>query len=230
MNQADTSYQDGELRDESGLKTLADAYLGRLLQADRHAASRMILDAVDQGTSVRDIYLNVFQPSQYEVGRLWQNNQISVAQEHFCTAATQMIMSQLYPVIFNSEKNGLRLVATCVGGELHEIGMRMVTDFFEMEGWDTYYLGANTPAESIIHTLQEKKTDIIAISASMTFKIDAVIGLISDIRASESAENSKILVGGRPFNIAPDLWRRVHADGYAPDAQSAITSAENLLK
>ena len=45
------------------------------------------------------------------------------------------------------------MVATCIGGELHEIGIRMVADFFEMEGWDTYYLGANTPADAVVAEL-----------------------------------------------------------------------------
>ncbi|MDZ7776615.1 MAG: hypothetical protein U5L09_13885 [Bacteroidales bacterium] len=55
-------------------------------------------------------------------------------------------MSQLYPYIFNSQRVGKSMVAATVGGELHEMGIRMVADFFEMEGWDTWYLGANAPA------------------------------------------------------------------------------------
>lgn len=73
------------------------------------------------GTPVKEIHLHVFQPAQYEVGRLWQMNRITVAQEHYCTAATQLIMSQLYPHIFASVKNGCTLGATCVGGDLHEV-------------------------------------------------------------------------------------------------------------
>ena len=109
---------------------------------------RFVLDAVNSGVPVRDIYLQVFQPAQYEIGRLWQTNRISVAQEHYCTAATQLIMSQLYPLIFSSPRNGLRMVAACVQGDSHELGLRMVSDFFELEGWDTLFLGASTPAGS----------------------------------------------------------------------------------
>ena len=118
---------------------LAVSYLNTLLAGDSHLANQLILDAVRHGFGVKDIYLHVFQPCQQEIGRLWQMNRISVAQEHFCTVVTQTIMSQLYPYIFATEKNGRRLVATSVSGELHEIGMRMVADFLEMEGWTTYY-------------------------------------------------------------------------------------------
>jgi methanogenic corrinoid protein MtbC1 len=124
---------------------LATRYLDTLLAGDRQAASALILEAVSAGASVRDIYLLVFQRSQHEIGRRWQLNEMSVAEEHFCTAATQLIMSQLYPQIFSTARRNRKLVAACVGGDLHEIGVRMVADFFEMDGWDTYYVGANMP-------------------------------------------------------------------------------------
>lgn len=76
---------------------LALQYTQMLLQGDRHSAGKLIFDAVKSGVPIKEIYLYVFQPSQYEIGRLWQNNKISVAKEHFCTASTQFIISQLYP-------------------------------------------------------------------------------------------------------------------------------------
>ena len=131
------------------------------MDGDRHSAGKLIIEAVDNGISVKDIYLHVFQSSLYEVGRLWQENKITVAQEHYITAATQLIMSQLYPYISNNEKTGKVLVATSVSRELHEVGVRMVADFFEMDGWKTYYLGANTPTESVIQTIKSKKANLI---------------------------------------------------------------------
>jgi len=214
---------------DDALGDLARAYLGALLSGDRHRASDIVLAAVEAGTSVRDVYLRVFQPVQHEVGRLWQTNQVSVAQEHFITAATQMVMSQLYPRIFRSTKIGRRLVATCVGGELHEIGVRMVADFFEMEGWDTYYLGASTPAASILDTIAAREADVLAVSTTITYNVGELRDLVAEVRASHVAADLRILVGGRPFNLDPELWRRVEADGYAPDALGAIRTAESLL-
>ncbi len=211
------------------LTGLARAYLDALLLGDRQAASRMILDSAGQGTDIKDIYLEVFQRSQREIGRLWQTNQISVAQEHYCTAATQMVMSQLYPFIFASARKGRRMGATCVGGELHEIGARMVADFFEMDGWDTYFLGANTPIEAVLRAVAEREAELLAISATMTFHIDKVSSLISEVRRAGLDGRTKMLVGGYPFNIAPTLWRSVQADGYARDARQALEMAESLL-
>jgi methanogenic corrinoid protein MtbC1 len=211
------------------LTDLAKDYLAALLKNDRNAANRMILQAVDKGVKVKDIYLYVFQRTLYEIGRLWQTKKISVSQEHYCSAATQLIMSQLYPNILPADKKGLRLVATCVGSELHEIGARMIADFFEMDGWDTYFLGANMPSESIVLTAMELNADILAISATMTFHLGFVRNLIEKLHSKDPRRRIKIMVGGYPFNIADGLWKQIGADGYARDAQEALVVANTLI-
>lgn len=207
---------------------LARHYLDALLAADRDRASTLILDAIQAGVRVSELYIHVFQPSQQEVGRLWQLNQVSVAQEHYCSAATQLIMSQLYAHILGSEKNGHTIVAACVAEDLHEIGVRMVADFFEMEGWKTIYLGANTPVSSIVTTLNEQRADILALSATMPYHIQSVVDVIKAVRASD-ARQVKVLVGGHSFNRTPDLWKKIGADGFAADAATALVVAHNLL-
>ncbi len=212
------------------LADLARAYLDALLQADRRRASQLVMDAVQQGVPVRDIYLHVFQRSQYEVGRLWQQNEISVGQEHLCTAATQLIMSQLYAFIFGTERKHLRVVAACVGGDLHEIGIRMIADFFEMDGWDTFYLGADVPSASILQAVTDRQAHVLAISATLLSHVALVAEVIAVIRADAACRDLIILVGGHPFNVAPDLWREMGADGCATDALRAIDLAEQLMR
>lgn len=218
------------LHEGEPLSPLAHQYLEALRRGERHLASQLVLNAVAAGTPVKEIYLHVFQTAQYEIGRLWQTNRISVAQEHYCTAATQLIMSQLYPHVFATAKNGRTLIATCVAGDLHEIGIRMVADFFEMDGWSTFYLGSNTPHSSVIRTIVEKKADVLAVSATISYHVEAVRDLIRAVRTNPACGKVKILAGGYPFNKDPDLWKKVGADGYAADAQQAISLAEQIMK
>lgn len=221
---------DSFLQDELPLNHLSKQYLDALLRGDRRIAGQMVMDALESGqASVRDLYLHVFQRSQHEIGRLWQTNQVSVAQEHYCTAATQLIMSQLYPYIFSGERNNRQMIAASIGGELHELGIRMVADFFEMEGWDTYYLGANTPESTILATVAEKQPDLLAISATITYNVRSVAQLITAIRERPDTRHVKILVGGYPFNVSPTLWRKIGADGYAENAQDATIKAAELV-
>lgn len=208
---------------------LGRMYLSLVLAGERGAAQTLILNSVKSGKPVKEIYLDVFQPVQYEIGRLWQTNQISVAQEHYATGVTQLVMSQLYPYMFTGEKKEKKMVSTCISGELHEIGIRMVTDFFEMDGWDTYYLGASTPPMGVIQFLKEVKPEILAISVTMTYHLNEVRNLIQMVRESQEINGkTKILVGGYPFKVADNLWMEVGADAFAGDANDALEKAARL--
>lgn len=221
--------QEVTVSDETRIRKLAQEYTDALLKTDHARASRMVLDALEHGINVSDIYLGVFQWSQYEIGRLWQSGQISVAQEHYCTAATQLVLSQLYPYIFTEKRSWYRILVVCVAGELHELGARMVADFFQMEGWNTFYTGANTPTKDIARTLEDFQPHILAVSATMHYHITEVKALISQIRQSDRGRKVPILVGGYTFNVVPDSWRKIGADGYSPDARAAVDLARQLL-
>ncbi|MFZ5351203.1 MAG: cobalamin B12-binding domain-containing protein [Bacillota bacterium] len=214
--------------EETGLNELAERYLTLLLNNDRYNASKLVLDAVEGGICVKDIYMDVFQESQKRLGVLWHLNKISVAQEHYCTAATQLIMSQLYPKIFSTGKNGKRAVFASIAGELHEIGARMVADFFEMDGWDSHYLGANTPVQSIISFIENVKPHMIGISVTMSFNLASAEQLIAKIR-SQAGGDIVILLGGYPFNNIPDLWKSIGADACSGNALDALITADRLL-
>jgi methylmalonyl-CoA mutase cobalamin-binding domain/chain len=206
---------------------LTRAYLDALLRGDRRTASRLVLDRVEAGTPVREIYLDVFQPALREVGRLWQSNGITVAHEHFVTAATQAIMSQLYPYVFTGEARGKTMVATCVSGDLHEVGVRMVADCFEMAGWDSHYLGANAPSRDVVTTLRERKASVLGLSVTIASHLKPAAELISMARDAMGAD-LVILVGGYPFIIDPNLWRRIGADGMADSAGGAVDMVEAI--
>lgn len=217
------------LEEDAPMTPLARQYLEALRQGQHHAASQLILGAVERGTPVRDIYLGVFEPVQREIGRLWQLNQLSVAQEHSGSATTQRIMSQLYPKVFSPGNNDRTILATSVEGEQHAIGARMVADFFEMAGWHTHYLGADTPIADIIAAAVEHRTDVLALSASMLPHIEAVRVMIASARERADCAGMKIIVGGSLFNQNPDLWRQIGADGTAPNALEAVELGNRIV-
>lgn len=210
------------------LTPLAREYLDELLSGDRHRARTLIFRALEGGLDLRNLYLDVLQPVQREVGRLWEINAISVAQEHFCTAVSQLIVSQLYPEITARPRNGLVLVASCVGRELHELGLRMVADFFELAGWDTRFFGANMPVDEVVSALNETRADVLAVSTTMMCHIEGLRRLVG--RARERCHHDlKILAGGLPFNNLPGLWRSVGADGSARNADEAVETAGRII-
>jgi MerR family transcriptional regulator, light-induced transcriptional regulator len=217
------------IADTEPLAGLAKKYLRLLLNGDRHGAGRLVLDSAEAGTDVKDIYLYVFQSCQYEIGRLWQMNRITVAQEHYCTAATQVLMAQFYPQIFSSEKNGYRFVAASVAGELHELGPRMACDFLELAGWDTDYLGANTPIDGIVQMVLDRDPDALGLSATLSFHVAEIEKTIAAVRSTDRCKNLKIIFGGAPFNRHKDLWQQIGADGSAVNAAETVQIAGTLV-
>ncbi|HET7435544.1 MAG TPA: cobalamin-dependent protein [Thermoanaerobaculia bacterium] len=213
----------------SPLFPVASQYLELLLHSDRRAAAEVITNALDGGASPRDIYRLVFEPVQQEVGRLWQLNRVTVAQEHFASAATQQIMTLLYSRIFGGEKRDRRAVAMCVGGELHEVGLRIVSDLLELHGWQTWYLGANMPPSAAVQMCIERRADILLVSATLTPHLVTVREVIRLFRSTEVLANAKVIVGGRAFRMEPELWKEIGADGYAANADECLDLADRLV-
>ncbi len=217
------------LTDDNPLLPYAKEYLRLLLEANRNKAHTLIGDLVKQNEAIAAIYEHIFQATQYEVGLLWQTNKITVAHEHYCTAATQSIMASLYPYIFDSKKKGTKLLACAIGGDLHEMGIRMLSDLFEIDGWSTYYMGANMPDTNIITAIKEQKADVLAISVTMIFHVSKAEELIKTIRGDNTLVKLKIIVGGYPFRLVSNLWNRIGADGSANNAIDSIALANQLI-
>ena len=205
-------------------------YVNLLLQGKRSEAIDLILTNANSDIALEDIYLKVLQPAMYSIGKKWQTNEINIAVEHYCTAATQMLLAMLFPLCLESDKkNDKKMLGCCLGSELHELGMRMVSDFFEFAGWNTYFLGAVMPSDSLIETIKKEQPDIVCLSASMYFGVPQSREVIKMIKSIDSYTPPKVLVGGLAFNLNPELSKAVGADGFSKNASEAITIAEKLI-
>lgn len=205
---------------------LASRYLNLLLRAERSAAVDLILRAADD-LPLEDLYTGVLQEAQYELGRLWERNEVTVAQEHYCTAVTQLVLSLLYPRVTATPKTDPTFVGVCAEGELHEVGTRMVCDVFELRGWRSFYLGSSLTSRELIDFVSSHRADVIGISASRDERVEGVQAVIRQLR--DTNPRLRILVGGRSFAAEPELWRRVGAHGTARDAGTAVDAAHRLL-
>jgi MerR family transcriptional regulator, light-induced transcriptional regulator len=212
------------------IKVSYDPFLEYLIQMDSEKAYQFVLNEIEKGMTIKDVYLNIFQPTLYKTGELWQQRTISVAKEHYITAAIQHIIGRLYPLLFkNKEQPKYKVTAVCAGDELHEIGMRMVADFFEISNWDSYFLGSNIPISVVLNQLIEQPTDLLAISATTSQHLVQVKELIQAVKKHPALKKTKIMVGGRAFNETPDLWKKIQADGYAFDAEQAVILGNILV-
>ncbi|MFM7052868.1 MAG: B12-binding domain-containing protein [Planctomycetota bacterium] len=213
--------------------TRARLYLMHLLERHQSKAVDVLLEAVRSGKTVAQVYETVIGPALSEVGRLWHLKEATVADEHYVTAATQSAMAVLRMKLPRAEPNGSRVLAASVGGDLHDIGIRMVADLLESEGFEVECLGANMPTLDLIDRLRETAAaggfDLIALSASTGLTVRAMTDAVAAIRAESGPDGPPIMVGGGAFCSIPDLWQVVGADGCACSATEAVKVAKRLV-
>ncbi|HEU0013241.1 MAG TPA: B12-binding domain-containing protein, partial [Longimicrobium sp.] len=150
------------------IEAARERYLAAIVAGDRRAAFAAVDAARGDGLDLRALYLDVFQPAMREIGRLWQQNRITVADEHLATAITQAAMARLYDEMFTAlgTRDAPLLVAACAETERHEMGLRMLCDLLELDGWDTVFLGASVPTEDLVRMVAERRPRVVALSAS----------------------------------------------------------------
>ena len=202
------------------IESVLQSYVKAIRAGDRTAAIGAVQQAQAAGHDFRTVYLKVFQPALEEVGRLWQINVMSVAEEHLATAITQFAMLSLYQSVSAPAATQRSLIAACAETERHDLGLRMVCDFLELEGWRTWYLGSAVPVDSLVGLARTRKPNAIALSASLPTHIADLKRVITELKALKNPPF--VLVGGRPFTRDASLAELIGADATAPDASAAV--------
>ena len=174
-----------------------DQYFKALLDGDRSACTRMVQQLLDSGIDIKTLYRQLFEKSLYQVGELWESNQISVAREHLVTAITENLLNLIYPYLFKKRHLSKKAVISCAANEYHQIGGKMVADIFEMSGWDSYFLGANTPVDQMVAFIHETRPDLVGLSLSIYFNLPSLEKGLDAI--TTEFPTLDIIVGGQAF-------------------------------
>ncbi|MFM9170928.1 MAG: B12-binding domain-containing protein, partial [Phycisphaerales bacterium] len=226
---------DGLLADTSRDATLARLYLLHLLQRDTAEAMALAQDALRGGMPLGDLYERVVEPALGEIGRMWSLQEASIADEHFCTAATRTIVAQLRAAAACAAPDGRRALCLAVGGDMHDVGIRMAADLLELDGWTVEFLGANVPAAEAVISVEEaaaepaRAFDLVVASAATALSLRALIDLLAALRASPVGRSVPVLVGGTPFAADPGLAAAVGASAGATTLSGAVREAARLV-
>ncbi|MEO8274511.1 MAG: cobalamin-dependent protein [Chloroflexota bacterium] len=192
-----------------------DLLLGQRPTAAREAALAM----VDGGKEPRSMYLDVLAPALQEVGARWQQGAASVAQEHLATAIVASIMVNLAPRFEKSPSTALRGLLACTDGELHDVGLRMVGDFLEADGWEVMYVGPATPGTDLAGLATKLEPHLVGLSTTLTTHLVTASAAIAELKSLPVPP--AVLVGGRAYGDDPGIAALAGADLFAPDAETA---------
>jgi methanogenic corrinoid protein MtbC1 len=200
-----------------------------LLAGDRRLAAAMMERSLERGHSIIETELHMIQPALYQIGEKWQNNQVSVVQEHLATAIAHSVMVQGMVKCKLAEPNGKKVLLACVEGNHHSLGLQMVADAFELAGWEVSCIGANVPTASLVVHVGSWKPTLLGLSVSFPHQLRVVKEVIARLNESLGAGRPPIIIGGLAINRFHNLADRIGADAWSPDAAAAVVSGDRLV-
>lgn len=212
------------------IDTLRARFLAAQLAGDRRAAIRVLIEeGFEQGVPVSRLHLDVVQAAQHRIGALWEANEVTIAQEHLATAIAHLALSCLYPRVSRGPRVGRRVLVSCVEGERHEMGPRILCDLLDVSGFDVIYLGADVPTDALVDMVLRDRPDLLALSVSLSFHVPALRRAIERVRAAVGAE-LPIAVGGHAFEWSPGLARQLDVQIFARDAAELVEVVREFFR
>jgi len=209
---------------EGGLDLTRSVFLAAILRGQRKSALTIVNEALRAGHSHVDIYVNVFTDALHRIGKLWEMNKITVAQEHMATSITQYAIAAIYPRLVPEVIDRGRMVVTGVSGELHQIGANLVADTMEAKGWNVQFLGSNVPHSSVIAAVEESSANVLCISTTIVANLPSVVELVEAARSKLRDRAPRIVLGGAAYLLAPQFGQELGAEEAVTDLRQALTT------
>jgi methanogenic corrinoid protein MtbC1/DNA-binding transcriptional ArsR family regulator len=204
-------------------ETLAEwrqAYFESVLTGNEDRVLALINAMLARRASMETIYIRIFQPVLHEIGEQFHRGELDVAQEHLASALTERMMAKVSQFYMPIARNMGHAVLGCVAGNLHSIGLRMLSDGLKCLGWETFFLGANVPTASFVDMVIKKQPNLVIISCMMEEQWPETCTLVEQLDALRrgSAPQEFILgLGGQYVLRNPDILHSLPIDMTASD-------------
>ena len=181
------------------MERLSRLYLEALRAGDGPRAYRIASRALREGLDLAGLYQRVVAPAMYEVGTLWETGALTVADEHRATELTNRVLAALRPApgeVEGSPGGGLgRAMLATVEGERHALGLRIVADILEDNGFETIYLGPDVPSETLLQAVAVTDPDLVVLAATMPELAPCLEEVAEAVR--ETYPEVELLLGGQ---------------------------------
>ena len=163
------------------------------------------------------------------VGTKFKNNEFYVPEVLIAARAMKNAMAVLRPVLAGA---GVKPVATVaigtVRGDLHDIGKNLVAMMLEGAGFDVKDMGVDVKPEQFVDACKSDNAKLVCLSALLTTTMPAMKDTIQALADAGLKDAVTVMIGGAP--VTQNYADEIGADGYAPDAASAVDKAKELLR
>jgi 5-methyltetrahydrofolate--homocysteine methyltransferase len=208
---------------------LKETHISELLIAGNiDAVKTLTQQAVDDGCSAQDILEKALLPGMDIVGQRFKACDMFIPEVLRSAKAMHGAMSILRPLLIASGVPMVgALVIGTVQGDIHDIGKNLVAMLFEGAGFKVVDLGADVKPETFVQAILDHQASVVGLSALLTTTMPRMAEVIQAIKAAGLREKVRIMVGGAP--VTADFAFQIGADGFAPNAASAIEKAKQLV-
>ncbi len=186
----------------------------------------LVKQELSQGTDISKILNDGLIGAMDEIGKLFSAGELFVPEMLMAAQAMKAGLEELKPHMTKGDttSKGTVVIGT-VKGDLHDIGKNLVAMMMEGAGFDVIDLGIDVDTEKFIQAAEEHKADVICMSALLTTTMPEMKVVIDTLK--ERGLNYKTMVGGAP--VTQEFADQIGADGYSPDAASAVEKARLLI-
>ena len=200
----------------------------KLVAGQGPVVKELTAKAVGQGFAAGEILEKALMPGMAEVGRRMKEGEYYIPEVLISARSMKMAMEALRPFLSQTpaQSSGTVILGT-VKGDLHDIGKNMVGMMLEGAGFTVIDLGTDVSSQQFIAAVQEHKAELVGMSALITTTMVAMKDTIAAFQEEGLSDQVKIMVGGAPVTQA--YANQIGADGYAPDAASAVDVAQQLV-
>jgi MerR family transcriptional regulator, light-induced transcriptional regulator len=182
---------------------LRDRFLNVALAGRVEEAASTILNMDDAGYPLIRTFRDVLTPALVRLGEGWANGSITVGQEHEVSELTRDLIADLSVRHAAPGREGFSVVAACVQGEMHELGLRMVSGLLRQRGVRVHFLGANVPIPFLVESVLMRKPDAVLLSITLDEHRPSLDRSIEALRDSVPSQVQPVTVVGRQFIDSP---------------------------
>ena len=207
---------------------LFDELRTSIVNGNPEAAGALTRKALQEGQKAENILHEALILGIHEVGERFSRNEIYLPELLVAGMAMKEAVAVLKPLLADPgiKTAGKALIAT-VRGDLHDIGKNLVGMMLEGAGFEVIDLGIDIPSERIVKAARENQAQLICLSSLLTTTMPAMKETIQEMKKAGLRQKVKIMVGGAP--VTQRYADEIEADGYAPDAPSAVKKAKEIL-
>lgn len=184
-------------------------------------------EALDAGENPESILKEGLLPAMEQIGVKFKNNEIYIPEVLIAARAMHAGMGVLKPILSKSTtRQSVKVVIGTVKGDLHDIGKNLVVMLLEGGGFEVVDIGTDVSADQFIETVKKHRPQVIGMSALLTTTMREMKNTIEALQEAGVRKQVKVIIGGAP--VTERFAKEIGADGYAPDAASAVDVARSL--